>query len=39
MITFIVNETSGRGRAAGVWRRLRRQLITDDVPFRAWSTR
>ena len=39
MITFIVNETSGRGRAAGVWRRLRRQLIADDVPFRAWSTR
>ncbi len=39
MITFIVNETSGRGRAASVWRRLRRQLITDGVPFRAWSTR
>ena len=39
MITFLVNETSGRGRAASVWRRLRRQLITDGVPFRAWSTR
>lgn len=39
MLTFIVNETSGRGRAATVWRRLRRSLIAEGVAFRAWSTR
>ena len=39
MITFIVNETSGRGRAAAVWRRLRRSLLAEEVAFRAWSTR
>ena len=38
MIHFIVNEASGRGRAAAMWREMRRALLTAGVPFRAWTT-
>ena len=33
MIHFIVNEASGRGRAAAMWREMRRALLTAGVPI------
>lgn len=38
MITFIVNEASGRGRSGRLWREMRRGLLALGVPFRAWTT-
>lgn len=39
MITFIVNEASGRGRGGKIWRALRREMLEQELPFRAWCTR
>ncbi len=39
MITFIVNEASGRGRGGKIWRVLRREMLEQELPFRAWCTR
>lgn len=39
MITFIVNEASGRGRGGKIWRALRREMFEQELPFRAWCTR
>ena len=38
MITFIVNEASGRGRARSIWQALRRETLALGLPFRAWCT-
>lgn len=39
MITFIVNEASGRGRGGKIWRALRREMLEQELTFRAWCTR
>lgn len=38
MITFIVNEASGRGRAGLFWREMRKELLRRDIAFRDWRT-
>ncbi|MDO4280448.1 MAG: YegS/Rv2252/BmrU family lipid kinase [Peptococcaceae bacterium] len=39
MYYFIVNQTSGRGRAAKRWHKMKQGMLAAGVPFREWRTR